>query len=88
MGSALCSRPESELESAQDPNMIQKTGPSIVFTFPMHQETHTWCIMLFNDLTGEASKFQDPMEHSLEFANTKTVVVNKVLYAFKEGEPV
>ena len=39
-------------------------------------------IMLLDEVTGEARKFDDDR---LNFRRTKTVVVNKELYAFVEG---
>ena len=41
------------------------------------------CIFLVK--FGEAHKFEDDR---LNFMDTKTVVVNKELYAFKDGNPV
>ena len=42
-------------------------------------------IMLLDGVSGEARTFEDDR---LNFSGTYTVVVNKELYAFKEGDPV
>ena len=56
----------------------------IAFTCP-YGRALTKSIMLLDCVTGEALKLEG---HHFDFTNTKTVLVNKELYTFKEGNPV
>ena len=59
-------------------------GHPIVFTFSLGAKL-TKCIIVLNEMVGEAQK----IEHTLlDFTGTLTVLVQKVLYAFKQGGPV
>ena len=55
------------------------------FTFPDFYGKFTNSVLLLNELSGEAQQIEDMR---LDFKDTKTVLVRKNLYAFKEGFPV